>query len=956
MIVPDFDYKMNSYEGVNYEEFDYYSSQYERESNLKMNNNYEEMSSMTEKNSELYDSLNERNIEEEEEGEEENEKTEHETIVDKYHLRDLIGTTISGNICNKRHSYHLVDLIGNGSFAAVFIGKREDDKCFAIKCIPKIDLNDDQLSNQLLEAETLIDLGSHPNILNLHHIIDNKKFLFLVLDLCDIDLYDILTQDYCGIEKNNYGGLAEKDVRYIFNKIADALLYCHRHGIYHRDLKPENILIRFLGDNNGYDVKLTDFGLCTKNDFSEAFGCGSLRYIPPECINDAVASDFMDDEAITFLDHDNSDPFNKYKIREIGYSARANDAWAMGIILINLLFGRNPWFSASLDDECFMEFVKEDSDFLRKKFGFTNEFNELVKKIFAFYPCERLTLDEMVEIFNSIDVFYDDDYYQEIRAEYEKEYNEDYEESEERSEEIINVNNDEEEEEETDEGEGEGEEDDEDEENEKDNKNEYEERISVFEVKKAMLSQTFDKYCSSTPSANWSYGEKREKQNMDKTREQRSRSRSYLHYYSIPDVDEKYNELPKDALEKFSPASTIYNDPNFSYYASSLSNTVSPTVVGGTSYIKNGMDGYYDPSNYSDEKEEKTIYEENNKKNAPWSFMEPSSPKDISYSSKNEYHRSHINLSSIDGSFHSSIGSNQEKFEEELIFYSEENSHYENGSKEWKDMHRYHQRENYKKEMRNAKRLEKENNNKKEEKMATTRVKSTGSTSLRLLIESIEKTKAINSGKMKPCEDPTFYNMNTNSLCTPPPPGLKVNNNNNNKPKNIFNNNYHSHNYPMNNMNKAMNTYYNNNNNNNNYNHNKNNNNYHNNSTNFYGNNGMKYGCNSINYATLPIVNQNQMNFMNLSYAMASNYYLIYQNNYPNYFNGGHNVFNNKMNNTNYCNNNNNNNNNKDNFNNVNLPNNQFTSPMNYYIKNYNMNRYNQFNTMTNYFLVFFCN
>ncbi|OUM63143.1 hypothetical protein PIROE2DRAFT_35498, partial [Piromyces sp. E2] len=243
-----------------------------------------------------------------------------------------------------------VDLIGNGSFAAVFIGKREDGKCFAIKCIPKIDLNDDQLTNQLLEAETLIDLGSHPNILNLHHIIDNKKFLFLVLDLCDIDLYDILTQDYCGIEKNNYGGLAEKDVRFIFNRIADALLYCHKNGVYHRDLKPENILIRFYG-NNGYDVKLTDFGLCTKNDFSEAFGCGSLRYIPPECINDAVASDFMDEETITFLDHDNTDPFNKYKPREIGYSARANDAWAMGIILINLLFGRNPWFSASLDDE-----------------------------------------------------------------------------------------------------------------------------------------------------------------------------------------------------------------------------------------------------------------------------------------------------------------------------------------------------------------------------------------------------------------------------------------------------------------------------------------------------------------------------------------------------------------------------------------------------------------------------
>lgn len=917
MIVPEFDYKMNSYEGV-HDEFDYYSTQCEND--IKMNN-FDEINSVNERKSEFYESsINENN---QENDDEENEKAEHETIVEKYHLRDLIGTTISGNICNKRHSYLLVDLIGNGSFAAVFNGKREDGKYFAIKCIPKIDLNEDQLTNQLLEAETLIDLGSHPNILNLHHIIDNKKFLFLVLDLCDIDLYDILTQDYCGIEKNGYGGLAEKDVRYIFNKIADALIYCHRHGIYHRDLKPENILIRFYGKNNGYDVKLTDFGLCTKNDFSEAFGCGSLRYIPPECINDAVASDFMDEETITFLDHDNSDPFNKYKPREIGYSARANDAWAMGIILINLLFGRNPWFSASLDDECFMAFIKDDADFLRKKFGFTYEFNELVKKIFAFYPCDRYTLEEMVEAFNSIDIYYDDDYYQKTRAEFEKEYDEVYQEDEEnenieeidRKDELLSMKED-----------------------------EFDTEMPSFEEKKTMLSQNFDKFCSSTPSANWSYGEKKEKLSKN---EQRSRSRSYLHYYNVPDVDEKFNELPKDALEKISPVSTLYessfiNDHNFSFYHQSLSNSISPTVVGETSYLKAGMDGQYEINNYS-EKEEITMFEEN-KKSTPWSFIKPSSPKNISYTNKNEYIQSHINHSSSEAnsSFTTDLDSN-DKLEEEMIFYSDETTHYDNGSKEWKDMHHYHQRELYKKEIKNAKKLEKEKE-KKQETMATTRVKSTGSTSLRLLIESIERTKAINSGKMKPCEDPAFYNMNTlqtkNTGYTTPlrtPPGLKINNN---KQKyNFVNNNNHNHTI---NMNKTMNSYYNN--------HNNNIINGHHCNTNFVNNNG---GFNSMNYS-MPLANQNQMNFMNLSYAMASNCYLVYQNNYSsNYVNGNNNNMNpifNKMNSNYY----NNSNNYYPSFNTTNNINNHYNSnPMNYYMKNYNMmNHHHSLNPITNYFPV----
>jgi len=471
---------------------------------------------------------------------------------------------------------------------------------------------------------------------------------------------------------------------------------------------------------------------------------------------------------------------------------------------------------------------------------------------------------------------------------------------------------------------------------------EYDAKMPAFEEKKTMLSQTFDKYCSSTPSANWSYGEKREKQNMDKTKEQRSRSRSYLHYYNVPDVDDDiYNELPKDSMDKFSPASTIYDDPNFSYYSTSLTNTISPTIIDETSYIKNGMDGHYDPS--YNEKEEKTIFEES-KKNAPWSFMENSTPKDINFSNTNGFIHHKLNLSSTEintpnSIFTSGLNSTNEKLEEELIFYPDETTHYDNGNKEWKDMHRYYQRELYKKEIKNAKKFEKENvnNNRKkeeEEKMATTRVKSTGSTSLRLLIESIERTKAINSGKMKPCEDPTFYNMNTNTLNTPP--GLKINNNI--KPKNTFNNN--NNNY----MNKTMNTYYNHNIMNNNI--NNNNINTHHNPPNFYGNNGMKYDYNSINYTPVPIANQNQMNFMNLTYAMASNYYLFYQNNYQNFYNNDNNIFN-KMN-TNYYNNGNG-------FypmNTQNNINNQFTNPMNCYMKNYNMNHNNPFNTIPNYFPV----
>ncbi|KAI6198685.1 Cellulase [Aphelenchoides besseyi] len=64
-----------------------------------------------------------------------------------------------------------------------------------------------------------------------------------------------------------------------FEKVADALKYCHQKKVIHRDIKPENILI----DMNG-DLKIADFGWSVHSASNRRTLCGTMDYLPPEMV------------------------------------------------------------------------------------------------------------------------------------------------------------------------------------------------------------------------------------------------------------------------------------------------------------------------------------------------------------------------------------------------------------------------------------------------------------------------------------------------------------------------------------------------------------------------------------------------------------------------------------------------------------------------------------------------
>ncbi|KAN0063023.1 hypothetical protein ACQY0O_004186 [Thecaphora frezii] len=161
--------------------------------------------------------------------------------------------------------------------------------------------------------------------------------------------------------------LSRRRVRLIarmFCQICDAVQFCHDRGISHRDIKPENFIVedrRYIGDaaepfspdhsvSTAADslrdvearviVKMTDFGLATAEERCRDFDCGSKPYMAFECHNN-----ISDD-----------------------YDPKQADIWSLGVVLLNLLFHRNPFTEPSSDCPSFAAYCYDPIRFLMESF------------------------------------------------------------------------------------------------------------------------------------------------------------------------------------------------------------------------------------------------------------------------------------------------------------------------------------------------------------------------------------------------------------------------------------------------------------------------------------------------------------------------------------------------------------------------------------------------------------
>lgn len=133
--------------------------------------------------------------------------------------------------------------------------------------------------------------------------------------------------------------LSEKEAKFIFKQIYEAVKYIHSKNVIHRDLNPNNILFV---DEQRTRIVIIDFGISgmSKGNVKEKTFAGTLKFIPPEVI-------FL----LKFL----------FQIASgENYSATPKiDNWALGVILYYLLTGENP-FNGDSDREILNEIVRKE--------------------------------------------------------------------------------------------------------------------------------------------------------------------------------------------------------------------------------------------------------------------------------------------------------------------------------------------------------------------------------------------------------------------------------------------------------------------------------------------------------------------------------------------------------------------------------------------------------------------
>ncbi|KAF8393518.1 hypothetical protein HHK36_021762 [Tetracentron sinense] len=264
-------------------------------------------------------------------------------------------------------NYHVIELVGEGSFGKVYKGRRKyTGQTVAMKFILKHGKSEKDILNLRQEIEILRKL-KHENIIEMLDSFESPQEFCVVTEFAQGELFEILEDDKC---------LPEEQVQAIAKQLVRALHYLHSNRIIHRDMKPQNILI-----GAGSIVKLCDFG------FARAMSTNTVVLRSIKGILDGTPL-YMAPELV----------------REQPYNHTA-DLWSLGVIFVGfsdeialvpryeLFVGQPPFYTNSV--YALIRHIIKDP--VKYPDNMTPNFRSFLKGLLNKVPQSRLTWPALLE-------------------------------------------------------------------------------------------------------------------------------------------------------------------------------------------------------------------------------------------------------------------------------------------------------------------------------------------------------------------------------------------------------------------------------------------------------------------------------------------------------------------------------------------------------------------------------
>jgi serine/threonine protein kinase len=245
-------------------------------------------------------------------------------------------------------NYRLIAVLGQGSYAEVYLGKHVRLDLQASIKVLHAHLTGSEAEHFQQEAQTIAKL-THPSIVRVFDFDVQDGVPFLVMDYAP---NGSLRRHY---PKGQVVPLPE--IISSINQVADALQYAHVQKFIHRDVKPENMLL-----GRHQEILLGDFGLATLAHSSASLSAsgkgfvGTIAYMAPEQIE--------------------------------GHPRAASDQYALAVVVYEWLCGSRP-FEGSVTEVMVQHLTMPPPPLHEKETMISPEMEQVVLRALAKDPKER---------------------------------------------------------------------------------------------------------------------------------------------------------------------------------------------------------------------------------------------------------------------------------------------------------------------------------------------------------------------------------------------------------------------------------------------------------------------------------------------------------------------------------------------------------------------------------------